>query len=62
MSKIGQYVSEFNDDLINMSFDEFASKHANGYPNKDENELKELRKEWLNMREELFLQLRTVTN
>lgn len=62
MSKMGQHIQEFNDDLINMSFDDFALKHATNYSNKGEKEVKELRKEWLNMREELFLQLRTVTN
>jgi|AOAMet2_C49A8_35_1029299.scaffolds.fasta_scaffold03314_3 hypothetical protein len=56
MSKMGQYIQEFNDDLINMSFHDFCLKHANDYPNKakDENKLKELKDEYNSMKDDLL--------
>ena len=56
MSKMGQYIQEFNDDLINMSFHDFCLKHACDYQNKakDENKLKELRDEYNSMKDDLL--------
>lgn len=62
MSKIGQHIQEFEDDLINMSFHNFSLKHATDYPPKNKAKLKELKEEYDFMREDLLVKLRTVTN